>query len=62
VGLGGILGDNCLSTLDDGGAVSQGLRLGGLALLAGNFLTFLSGLLDCLDAASQRRNVPDDVR
>jgi hypothetical protein len=61
VGLGGVLSDDGLGALDDGRAVGQGLRLGGLTLLASNLLAFLGGLLDRRDALAQRGDVADDV-
>ena len=62
VGLGGILGDDLLGALNDGRAVGQGLRLGGLAFLASDLLALLSGLRGGLDARAQGRDVADDVR
>ena len=46
----------------DSARSTTAVRLGGLALLAGDLLAFLGGLLDRGDALAQRGDVADDVR
>ena len=58
----GILGNDSLGALDDGGALGEGGGLRSLTLLAGDFLALLGGLLDRGDALAQRRDVTDNVR
>ena len=62
VGLPGILRNDLLGALNDGRTLGQSGSLRGLALLAGDFLAFLGGLLNRRNALTQRRDVADDVR